>query len=322
MERNVIIIGLVAIFGVILIVSLSYPFLQSSSRAKKRRAALTRTGREARAITVDQSQRRKAIAETVKVLEARNSGRKTDLRTRINQAGLPFGVNEFVLGVGIFAAIVSGISFWFYGDPIISISVAAIATVGLPQWTLSFLSARRIKKFIAAFPEAIDVIIRGVRAGLPVGDCFRMVATESPEPLGSEFRRVVEAQAVGLTIGEAAEKLADRINTPETSFFAIVLNIQEKTGGNLSETLGNLSNVLRERKRMKEKVKAISSEAKASAGIIGSLPFLVAVLVYIFSPDYILLLFNTTAGNIIIGVSLVWMGLGAFVMRSMINFEI
>lgn len=168
----------------------------------------------------------------------------------------------------------------------------------------------------------IDVIIRGIKAGLPVGDCFRLIANEAPEPLRYEFRRIAEALAVGATIGESVEKLAERIPAPETAFFSIVINIQEKAGGNLSEALGNLANVVRERKKMREKVKAISSEAKASAGIIGSLPLIVGTLVYFVNPSYMMLLFNTTAGNMIIGGSLFWMSIGIFIMRGMINFDI
>ena len=149
-----------------------------------------------------------------------------------------------------------------------------------------------------------------------------MIASEAPEPVRSEFRRIVEAQTVGLTIGQSVEKLAERMPIPETSFFSIVVNIQQSAGGNLSEALANLAEVLRDRKRMREKVKAISSEAKASAWIIGSLPFIVGGLVYLVNAQYILLLFNTTMGNIIIGASLLWMSIGVFIMRKMINFDI
>jgi tight adherence protein B len=322
MEKNLIIIALCAIGGGGFIVALSYPYLGSSAQTQKRQAAIVGSARTQRVNGVDPAQRRRAIAETVKSLEAGTTGKKDDFRSQISQAGLSISLTVFWIWVGVFTALVSGLSYWAYRDPWITTGAAVAAFVGAPRWVLSFLRTRRIKKFIDGFPEAIDLIIRGVRAGLPVVDCFRMIANESPDPLGSEFRRIVEAQAVGLSIGEAAEKLADRIPTPETSFFAIVLNVQQKTGGNLSEALGNLATVLRDRKRMKEKVKAISSEAKASAAIIGALPFLVAVLVYIFSPDYIMLLFTTSAGNLIIGVSLVWMSVGIFVMRSMINFDI
>ena len=129
---------------------------------------------------------------------------------------------------------------------------------------------RRMKKFIVEFPNAVDVIIRGVKAGLPLGDCIRVIAAEAAEPVRSEFRRIVEAQAIGLSVAEAVEKLHDSVPIAEANFFSIVINLQSKSGGNLSEALGNLSRVLRDRKKMALKIKAMSSEAKTSAGIIGA----------------------------------------------------
>ena len=139
-------------------------------------------------------------------------------------------------------------------------------------------------KFVNEFPNAVDIIIRGVKAGLPLGDCLRVIASESPEPLRTEFRRIVEAQAVGLSVTEAVERIGERVPVTEANFFAIVIGIQQKAGGNLTEALTNLSRVIRERKKMKAKVKAVSSEAKTSAGIIGALPFIVGFFVYITTP--------------------------------------
>ena len=196
-----------------------------------------------------------------------------------------------------------------------------VSVFGLPNWLLSFLRKRRIAKFIDEFPGSIDVIIRGVKAGLPVADCFRVIASEGQEPVRSEFRRIIESQAVGLSAGEATERFADRVPVAEASYFSIVINIQQKSGGNLSEALGNLSRVLRDRKKMKGKVKAMSSEAKASAGIIGSLPFLVGGAVYLTTPSYMMVLFTTNIGKIIIACGLMWMMIGIFIMRKMINFD-
>jgi tight adherence protein B len=207
-------------------------------------------------------------------------------------------------------------------NPMMAAAAALIGGFGLPNWMLSFLAKRRVKKFLNAFPDAIDVIIRGVKAGLPLNDCLRVIANETDEPVRSEFRLIIEAQAMGLPVGEAVERLVERIPVPETSFFAIVLSIQEKAGGNLSEALSNLSQVLRDRKKMKAKISAMSSEAKASAGIIGSLPFIVAGLVYVTSPTYIELLWTTTTGTLVLGVSAFWMMIGIFTMRKMINFDI
>jgi tight adherence protein B len=195
------------------------------------------------------------------------------------------------------------------------------AGLGLPRWYLNFLKKRRIKKFTAELPNSIDVIVRGIRAGLPLNDCLRIVAKEVPEPVRSEFKAIVEAQGLGIPLGEAIAKLYERVPIPESNFFAIVIGIQSKSGGNLSEALGNLSRVLRERKKMANKITAMSMEAKASAGIIASLPFVVATLTYLSSPDYISLLWMTLVGKIVLVVSGLWMLCGILIMKRMINFD-
>jgi len=238
------------------------------------------------------------------------------------QAGLTWTKQAFLIGSVAFGLMLGFFVFVLNGDPIVAAGSVAVGIFGIPNWALSFLRKRRINKFIEEFPGAIDVIIRGVKAGLPVADCFRMIASEGQEPVKSEFRRIVESQTIGLSIGEAVERFADRVPVSEASFFSIVINIQQKAGGNLSEALTNLSRVLRDRKKMKGKVKAMSSEAKSSAGIIGSLPFLVGGAVYLTTPSYMMVLFTTNIGKIIIACGLLWMGIGIFIMRKMINFDI
>ncbi|MCG8451114.1 MAG: type II secretion system F family protein, partial [Pirellulales bacterium] len=186
---------------------------------------------------------------------------------------------------------------------------------------LGFLTKRRQKKFLLELPNAIDIIVRGVKAGLPFADCMRIIATESQEPVRSEFRAVIESQTVGVQAGDAVERMYQRIPLPEVNFFAITVGIQQHSGGNLSEALGNLSKVLRERKKMTAKIQAMSQEAKASAAIIGSLPILVMVLVYLTSPDYIELLWTERLGQIMLAASVFWMFMGVMVMRKMINFD-
>ena len=183
------------------------------------------------------------------------------------------------------------------------------------------LKKRRENKFLNGFPDAVDVIVRGVKAGLPLLDCIKMIALEAPEPLKSEFRAILETQAIGMPLGEACGKLYERTPLPEANFFGIVVAIQQKAGGNLSEALGNLSRVLRDRKKMKAKIQAMSQEAKASAGIIGALPIAVMTLVYLTSPQYISLLFTTSIGNMMLAASAVWMATGVMVMKKMINFD-
>jgi tight adherence protein B len=195
------------------------------------------------------------------------------------------------------------------------------AGLGLPRWILGFLKRRREAKFIAAFPDGVDVIVRGIKAGLPLLESLKVISADSPEPLRSEMRTILDIQAIGVPLGEACLKLYDRVPVAEANFFGIVIAIQQKAGGNLSEALGNLSKVLRERKKMKAKIQSMSQEAKASAGIIGSLPIIVMGLVYLTSPQYIELLWTHPTGRMLLAISAFWMSCGIFVMRKMINFD-
>jgi len=167
----------------------------------------------------------------------------------------------------------------------------------------------------------LDVVVRGIKSGLPLGDSLRVIAAESPEPIRAEFRHILDTQSIGVPLGEACTKLFDRMPLPEANFFGIVIAIQQKSGGNLSEALGNLSKVLRERKKMKGKIKAMSTEAKASAAIIGALPIVVMLVVYITSPDYITLLWTAKLGQMMLVGCAAWMSLGILVMKKMINFD-
>jgi tight adherence protein B len=199
--------------------------------------------------------------------------------------------------------------------------LAFAAGGGLPFWILRFLKKRRESRFLLAFPDAVDVIVRGIKAGLPLLDSLKLIAAESEEPVRSEFRSIIETQTIGIPIGEACLKLFERMPVPEANFFGIVISIQQRAGGNLSEALGNLSKVLRDRKKMKAKIQAMSMEAKASAGIIGALPIAVMTLVWITSPQYISLLWTEPLGRMMLAACAVWMSIGIFVMRKMINFD-
>ena len=193
--------------------------------------------------------------------------------------------------------------------------------LGFPRWLLTFLKNRREKKFLENFPDSVDIIVRGIKAGLPLLDSMKIIVQDAPEPIRSEFKTILDTQAIGMPIGDACIKLYERIPLPEANFFGIVISIQQKAGGNLSEALGNLSRVLRDRKKMKAKINAMSMEAKASGGIIGSLPIVVGGLVYLTSPDFISLLFTHPVGHIMLAGSAVWMGMGIFTMKKMINFD-
>jgi tight adherence protein B len=210
----------------------------------------------------------------------------------------------------------------FTGGGFIVASMLGLAgSLGLPRWLLSYLKKRREKKFLEAFPDAVDIIVRGVKAGLPLHDCMKMITIEASEPVKSEFRAIVETQAIGMPLGEACSKLYERMPVPEANFFGIVVSIQQRSGGNLAEALGNLSRVLRDRKKMKAKIQAMSQEAKASAGIIGALPVAVMTMVYITSPQYISLLWTEPLGRAMLAASVLWMSMGVMVMKKMINFD-
>ncbi len=196
------------------------------------------------------------------------------------------------------AAFISGFNYYVIGG------VFFVSTFGFPRWVVSYKRKKRFKAFMQEFPNAVDVIVRGVKAGLPLNDCLAIIARESKDPVGPEFRKIVESQQMGMTMADAIAKLYENIPLSEANFFGIVIAIQQSAGGNLSEALGNLSNVLRDRKKLDGKIKAMSAEAKASAGIIGSLPFCVTALVYLTTPDYITLLFTHPTGHMIIGGSL------------------
>ena len=206
-------------------------------------------------------------------------------------------------------------------SPLLALLVGVIGAAGLPQLALARLRVRRINKFIANFPTAIDIIVRGIKAGLPLGDTIRIAAAESPEPVKSEFRKIVELLSVGMTLPEAVERMAQRVPITETNFFSIVIAIQGKSGGNLSEAIGNLSRVLRERKKMKGKISAMSMEAKASAAIIGAVPFLVVGALYVSSPHYISPLWTTSHGRMITAISICWMAIGVAMMKKMVAFD-
>ncbi len=202
-----------------------------------------------------------------------------------------------------------------------ALGLAFAAGLGLPRWTLGYLKTRREKAFLTALPDAVDVIVRGIKAGLPLFESIRVVAADAPEPLRGEFLAIIETQAIGMPLGDACARLYDRMPVPEANFFGIVIAIQQKSGGNLSEALGNLSKVLRDRKRMAEKIQAMSMEAKASAAIIGSLPPIVMLLVYLSTPDYISLLWTHPTGQLMLVGCVLWMSMGIFVMKRMINFD-
>jgi len=310
-----------AVLAALAIGGLAFAFLGGDDAASKRRQALTKPSRKAVSAVADRAAKKKQIAESLAELDKRAKGRRVDLQTRIEQAGLSMRKGQFLLIFAGLAIVAGGLAYLKSENPIMGGLIAVTVGVGMPNLVLARMRTRRIKKFIDALPGALDIIVRGVRAGLPVNDTLRIIATEAQEPVRSEFRRVVEQQALGISVPDALQKMARRVPATETNFFAIVIEIQSKAGGNLSEAVSNLSRTVRDRKRMRMKIGAMSMEALASAAIIGAVPFLVSGALYVTSPKYMSLLFTTSHGRIVTIIGLCWMAIGGAMMKKMINFD-
>ncbi|MBX3505622.1 MAG: type II secretion system F family protein [Parvibaculum sp.] len=327
MDQTTLMIFGIALLSALCIGGVGFAFVGGQTKSQQRVARVSRAGQArlaAAGTEVDNSdKRRKQVQDTLKDLEAkqREQKKRIPLRTRIERAGLDIEPRVFYIASAITGLVALLLLFVTGMSPLVSVLGGFAAAFGLPRWFLSYLVKRRQKAFTEEFANSIDVIVRGVKSGLPVNDCLKLIAAEAPEPVRTEFQGLVEAQRVGVTLEQGLEKIYERMPLPEVNFFMIVLSIQQKTGGNLSEALGNLSKVLRERKKMRGKIQAMSQEAKASAAIIGSLPPAVMLLIYFSSRDYMTVLFTTTAGHIIIVGSLLWMGIGIFIMKKMIDFK-
>jgi tight adherence protein B len=317
----------VILFTVLALGGAAFAFSGGNERSQRRVAAVARPAAQLRGPRENAdiaAKRAKNLAAQLKDIE-KNQARKKEkptMRRRLEQAGFPKATARgfwILCGIlGVCAAIVCYIT----KQPPLVLGMAVFGmSFGFPRWVLSFLTARRRKKFTNAFAGAIDVIVRSVKSGLPTNEALRIVAKESPDPVGSEFTRLVEGMKVGITLEQGLKRMFDAMPTPEVGFFSIVMTIQGKSGGNLSEALGNLAFVLRDRKRLEGKIRAMSSEAKASSMIIGSLPPGVMLLVYLTTPNYISLLFTEKLGNLMLLGCAFWMSVGIFVMRKMINFK-
>ncbi|MEP4029783.1 type II secretion system F family protein [Roseibium polysiphoniae] len=274
----------------------------------------------------DGDKRRKSVQDQLKEFEERqkkklNKQSNISLTARMEQAGLNWERKHFIFFSIACALVFLLLGLVFSKNLLIALALGFAGGLGFPRWFINAKRRRRFDAFLNELPNAVDIIVRGVKAGLPLGDCIRIVANEAAEPVASEFQKIVETQVMGISLTDSVARLPERVPVAEANFFAIVVAIQQRAGGGLSEALGNLSKVLRGRKTMKRKIQALSSEAKSSAGIIGALPFLVTGAMYMIAPDYIMLLFTRTAGHIIIACGLFWMFCGIMVMRKMINFD-
>lgn len=300
--------------------------LGDGQKSARRKAVVSSGGsRKTRAQQADNSlQRRKQVQDSLKEIEDKQKSAKKKsltLKSQIEQAGFNFSPRAFWIGSGVLA-IVGFLGALLTGQSLlISAGLSVAAGLGLPRWFLGMRRSGRQKKFTAEFANALDIIVRGIKSGLPLNECIKVIARESAEPVASEFTKLVEAQAVGVTLEDGIKKMVVRMPLPELNFFATVLTIQAKTGGNLAEALGNLSAVLRARKMMREKIGALSSEAKASSMIIGALPPGVLAIVYFTTPSYMTAMFVEPKGQLMLLGGGIWMGLGILMMRGMINFK-
>ncbi|WP_375454451.1 type II secretion system F family protein [uncultured Methylobacterium sp.] len=314
-------VGLVVVAALALGYVFLMPLLAGERRATQRLRAVSASaaGNAIRGATVN---RREQVAKTLGEIEAKAKGAaKVTLDLKIARAGLSWSKRTYWIvsgGLGLFLGL---LMLTITASPFAGLGGAFVGGLGVPMFLLRHLRKRRIARFTRELPNAVDVVVRGIRTGIPVGDCFRMVSREAEEPVRSEFRIIIETQALGLSLGEAVSRLYERVPVPEVNFFSIVINIQQQSGGNLSEALNNLSRVLRERRKMAGKIQAMSMEAKSSAGIIAALPFAVAGITSLTSPDYISLLWTTDIGRLALLGSAVWMTFGILTIRKMIAFD-
>jgi tight adherence protein B len=302
------------------------PRLDGGSRASDRFGAVAKGAVALPGVLKDKG-RKQSVEEALREIAEQETGangrnQKVSLQMRIRQAGLSWSRRKFYmlgLAVGLLGYFVAAIALGI--GQITSASFGIAAALLVPNLVVNRKRKKRLERFIAGLPDVLDVIVRGVKSGLPLSDCLKSIAVESDEPIRSEFKAIIDDHTMGMPLALAAARLPDRVPVPEATFFAIVIAIQSRSGGSLSEALGNLSRVVRDRKKMKNKIKAMSSEAKTSAGIIASLPFFVAGVLALTGPEYIMLLFTELLGNLILVISGIWMLIGVLVMRKMISFD-
>lgn len=295
-----------------------------AKKAAKRLSALRERHSDSAQIKTE-AQLRKILAARETRLDSMFSGvlpNKEVLKKRLQKTGMKWGVGQYM--VANFAAVtIFAMLFMIIGMPgVIAVPMGIAIGLFIPHMTVKVLISRRVKDFNLRFPDAIELLTRGLRSGLPIGESITVVGAEVPGVVGEEFRRVSDKVRIGRTMDQALQETADRIGTPEFQFFVITLNIQRETGGNLAETLSNLADVLRKRQQMKLKIRAMSSESKASAYIVGSLPFIVFALINFMDPTYTAGFFEDTRLMIAGVFGLFWMSIGAFIMAKMVSFEI
>jgi tight adherence protein B len=293
-------------------------------KAQKRRLESLRYRHSESTDAKVESQFKKAVAaRKPKAHRIAGSGSRVEaLEMRLDRSGKGWTVSQYVYASSGLMLAIAVLIYIQSGALFLSLGTGAIVGLGLPHFVVGFFIGRRTNNFNAKFPDAIELLVRGLRSGLPVTETLAVVADEVPGPVGEEFKSIVERVKIGKTMDDSLQETADRIGIPEFNFFCITLAIQRETGGNLAETLSNLADVLRKRTQMKLKVKAMSSESKASAYIVGSLPFIVFIMIYWINPNYVGGFFYEER-LIVAGVGgLIWMSIGVFIMAKMVSFEI
>jgi len=244
------------------------------------------------------------------------------LQLRLTQTGYSWTLAQYLMASAGLAVVVIALLIFKGVPPLYAVPPGLLVGVGLPHMVVTKMIKRRVNKFTVRFPDAIELMVRGLRSGLPITETIAIVAEELPDPVGTEFRSVADKMKIGRTMDAALQETANRLGTPEFQFYVISLAIQRETGGNLAETLSNLADVLRKRAAMKLKIRAMSSESKASAWIVGALPFIVFGLIWFINGQYMQNFFVDQRLIIAGCIGLVWMSLGAFIMSRMVNFEI
>jgi len=266
---------------------------------------------------------RRESETSLDVLAKRFLPKPDQLRMRLRRTGRDISIGKFGLAIFLTAVVIGSACWFFFGfQPALSILMGVGLGIWIPHMTIGFMISRRQEKFTTRFPEGLDVIVRGLRAGLPIAESIVNARTEVPEPVRTIFTNISDAVNLGQNLEEAIADAAKVLDTPELKFFAVSLSVQRETGGNLAETLSNLADILRRRRQMKLKVKAMSSEARASAYIIGSLPFIMFGLIFFVNTGYAMELFTDPRGMVMVGVGGFMMALGVFIMIKMVNFEI
>lgn len=313
-------------FAIFIMLVMGYTLLAGSgvAKAQKRRMeALRYRHSDSLDAKVDAQFKRAVAARKPKTYKVAGSGSRSEaLAMRLKRSGKGWTVTQYLyVSVGL-AVGVAVLMFVLTQAPLLSLGIGLFVGAGLPHMWVGRLINKRTDAFVTKFPDGIELLVRGLRSGLPVTETLGIVSTEVPGPVGQEFKTVIDRIKVGKTMEDALQDTADKLAIPEFNFFTITLAIQRETGGNLAETLSNLADVLRKRAQMKLKIRAMSSESKASAYIVGSLPFLVFAAIMYINPDYMMGFF-TDDRLIVAGLGAgVWMGIGVFIMAQMVNFEI